>query len=325
MTSLLEERTVNITRSFIRPISNSSPSSPPKSRLHRQRMIWAYIFVSLPVIGLLVFSLIPIVFSGWVSLHEWNMLSPVNEMPWVGLDNYIYLITQDNVFRMALGNTFVFVIGGVASNVILGLGLALLLNSRLRGQALWRVLYFLPVVTAPLALGVIFAFIFNRNYGLINSLLVAIGLPRQPFLSSPYQSLLVIILIAIYQYVGYYIVIFSAGLQGIPQDYYDAASVDGANSWQRFWRITLPLLKPVMLFVVVTNTIGGLQVFDLVFSTTSGGPVNSTMTIVLHMYNTAFKFSRMGRASAMAFILFAIILTITIIQLRVLRDRTTEA
>ncbi len=302
-----------------------SESAPPRSHLHRQRMIWAYIFVSIPIIGLLVFSLIPILFSGWVSLHEWNMLSPVGEMPWVGLENYIYLLTQDNVFRQALVNTFVFVIGGVASNVVLGLGLALLLNSKLRGQSLWRVLYFLPVVTAPLALGVIFAFIFNRNYGLINSILVGIGIPRQPFLSSPYQALFVIILMAIYQYVGYYIVIFVAGLQGIPQDYYDAASVDGANAWQRFWRITLPLLKPVMLFVVVTNTIGGLQVFDLVFSSTAGGPVNSTQTIVLHMYNTAFKFSRMGRASAMAFILFGIILVITIIQLRVLRDRTERS
>lgn len=302
--------------------ANSPPT--PKGHLLRNRMIWAYVFVSLPVIGLLVFSLIPILFSGWVSLHNWDMLSPVGEMPWVGLDNYVYLITSDNVFRQALGNTFVFVIGGVASNVALGLGFALLLNSRLRGQTLWRVLYFLPVITAPLALGVMFAFIFNRNYGLINSILVAIGIPRQPFLASPYQALLVIIIMAIYQYVGYYIVIFVAGLQGIPQDYYDAASVDGANAWQRFWRITLPLLKPVMLFVIVTNTIGGLQVFDLVFSSTGGGPVNSTQTIVLHMYNTAFKFSRMGRASAMAFILFAIILTITVIQLRVLRDRTEE-
>ena len=287
-------------------------------------MIWAYIFVSIPVIGLLVFSLIPILFSGWVSLHNWDMLSPVADMPWVGLDNYIYLLTSDTVFRQALGNTFIFVVGGVGSNVALGLGFALLLNSRLKGQTLWRVLYFLPVITAPLALGVMFAFIFNRNYGLVNSILVSIGIPRQPFLASPYQALFVIIIMAIYQYLGYYIVIFVAGLQGISQDYYDAASVDGANGWQRFWKITLPLLKPVMLFVIVTNTIGGLQVFDLVFSSTGGGPVNSTQTIVLHMYNTAFKFSRMGRASAMAFILFAIILTITVIQLRVLRDRTEE-
>jgi ABC-type sugar transport system permease subunit len=291
-------------------------------------MIWAYVFISLPILGLLVFSLIPILFSGWVSLHDWNMLSPVGEMPWVGADNYIYLLTQDKVFGKALVNTFTFVVGGVGTNVVLGLGFALLLNSRLRGQTLWRILYFLPVITAPLALGVIFAYMFNRNYGLINSILVGLGIPRQPFLSSPYQALAVIIIMAIYQYVGYYIVIFVAGLQGIPQDYYDAASVDGANSWQRFWKITLPLLRPVMLFVVVTNTIGALQVFDLVYAGTSsgagsaGGPVNATMTVVLHMYNTAFKFSRMGRASAMAFILFAIILAITIVQLRVLRDRT---
>ncbi len=306
----------------------ATPTSVPRSNLFRQRMIWAYVFISLPVIGLFVFSLGPILFSGWVSLHEWNMLTPVGDMPWVGLENYLFLITQDEVFRRALVNTVLFVVGGVGTNVVLGLGFALLLNTRLHGQKLWRVLYFLPVITAPLALGVIFAFMFNRNYGLINSILVAIGIPRQPFLSSPYQALIVVILMAIYQYVGYYIVIFVAGLQGIPQDYYDAASVDGANARQRFWNITLPLLRPVMLFVVVTNTIGALQVFDLIFSATgsgavgAGGPVNSTMSVVLHMYNTAFKFSRMGRASAMAFILFAIILAITVVQLRVLRDRT---
>lgn len=312
------------------PARPATQSAAPKGHLLRHRTIWAYIFISLPILGLFVFSLGPILFSGWVSLHEWNMLTPVDEMPWVGLENYIYVITQDTVFHKALINTFTFVIGGVGTNVVLGLGFALLLNSRLRGQRLWRVLYFLPVITAPLALGIIFAFLFNRNYGLINSLLVAIGIPRQPFLASPYQALTVVILMAIYQYVGYYIVIFVAGLQGIPQDYYDAASVDGASAWQRFWKITLPLLRPVMLFVIVTNTIGALQVFDLVFSSTSsgagaaGGPANATMTVVLHMYNTAFKFSRMGRASAMAFVLFAIILTITIIQLRVMRDRTEE-
>jgi multiple sugar transport system permease protein len=312
-----------------RPLARPE-SKPTKSHLLRQRTIWAYVFISMPILGLFVFSLGPILFSGWVSLHEWNMLTPVAEMPWVGLDNFAYVITQDDVFHKALLNTFLFVVGGVGTNVVLGLGFALLLNSRLRGQRLWRILYFLPVITAPLALGVIFAFIFNRNYGLINSLLVAVGIPRQPFLASPYQALLVVILMAIYQYVGYYIVIFVAGLQGIPQDYYDAASVDGASAWQRFWKITLPLLRPVMLFVVVTNTIGALQVFDIVFSGTgsgagaasAGGPANATMTVVLHMYNTAFKFSRMGRASAMAFVLFGIILTITVIQLRLLRDRT---
>lgn len=290
----------------------------------RQRIFWAYVFVSVPFLGLLLFFVGPILFSLWVSLHDWNMITPVTQMKWRGLDNYVYLLTRDDVFPRALANTFIFAVGGVSVNVVLGLGFALLLNQPIKSKALWRVLYFLPVMTAPLALAVLFGFLFNRNFGFVNNLLVTLGIPRQPFLSHPDQALIVIIFIAIYQYVGYYIVIYLAGLQGIAQDFYDAASIDGANRWQRLRYITLPLLKPVTLFVVVTNTIGALQVFDLVFATTGGGPANRTMTVVLHMYNTAFKFSRMGRASAMAFILFAIILLITLIQLRLLRDRTRD-
>jgi len=296
----------------------------PKSAVLRRRMLWAYVFVAAPILALLVFLAGPILFSGWVSLHRWDMLSPVGDMPWRGLQNYVFLLTRDTIFIKALGNTFLFAIGGVGANTILGLGFALLLNSRIRGRAVWRVLYFMPVITAPLALAVMFSFIFDRNYGVVNSVITALGLPRQPFLSGPNQALMTLIFIAIYQYVGYYIVIFLAGLQGIPQDYYDAAQVDGAGNWQEFRFITLPLLRPVMLFVVVTNTIGALQVFDLVFATTGGAPANSSMTVVLHMYNTAFKFSRMGRASAMAFILFAIIMLITVMQVRLLRDRSYQ-
>jgi len=296
----------------------------PKSAVLRRRMFWAYAFVAAPVVALLVFLAGPILFSGWVSLHRWDMLSPVGEMPWRGLQNYVFLLTRDTIFIKALGNTFLFAIGGVGANTILGLGFALLLNSRIRGRTVWRVLYFMPVITAPLALAVMFSFIFDRNYGVVNNVITALGLPRQPFLSGPNQALMTLIFIAIYQYVGYYIVIFLAGLQGIPQDYYDAAQVDGAGNWQAFRFVTLPLLRPVMLFVVVTNTIGALQVFDLVFATTGGAPANSSMTVVLHMYNTAFKFSRMGRASAMAFILFAIIMLITVMQVRLLRDRAYQ-
>lgn len=287
----------------------------------RQRTFWAYMFVGVPFLGLLLFFVGPIFFSLWVSLHDWNMITPVTQMKWRGLDNYVYILTKDDVFRRALLNTFIFAVGGVSVNVVLGLGFALLLNQPIKAKALWRVLYFLPVMTAPLALGVLFGFLFNRNYGFVNSLLVSLGLPRQSFLSHPDQALMVIIFIAIYQFVGYYIVIYLAGLQGIPKDFYDAASIDGANSLQRLRYITLPLLKPVTLFVVVTNTIGALQVFDVVFATTGGGPANRTMTVVLYMYNTAFKFSRMGRASAMAFVLFLIILAITLAQLRLLSER----
>jgi multiple sugar transport system permease protein len=298
-----------------------APARRPRRRLPR-RAGWAYLFLTPALLGMTIFAVGPILFTGWVSFHEWNMLTPVGAMNSVGLGNYRYLLTEDHIFLMALKNTFIFAIAGVTVNTVLGLATALLLNTQLRLRTLWRTLYFLPVVTAPLALAVIWGALYNRNYGMINSLLIQLGLPPQPFLSSPDQALGAIIAIAVYQYVGYYTVIFLAGLQGIPEEYYDAAKVDGANSWQSFWKITLPLLRPVMLFVVVTNTIGALQVFDIVFATTGGGPANSTNVVVLHMYDTAFKFWRMGRATAMAFILFAVVMAITLIQLRLLRQKT---
>jgi len=305
------------------------PLAPVRRRLLSRRALWAYLFVSPAILALLLFTVGPILFTFWVSVHSWNIIEPIYQMPFVGLENYRYLLTKDAVFVRALRNTFVFAICGVGINTVLGLLGALLLNTRLRARVFWRTLFILPIVTAPLALGMMWAVLLNKNYGLVNTLLGLLGLPLQPFLSSPEQALACIIGIAVYQYVGYYIVIYLAGLQGIPQEYYDAAAVDGANRWQTFWHITLPLLRPVLLFIVVTNTIGALQVFDIVFAATTGlagetsggGPAGSTMVVVLHMYNTAFKFFRMGRATAMAVILFAIIFFITLIQLRLLQER----
>ncbi len=301
----------------------------PRPRWLSSRVLWAYAFVSPALVALLVFAAGPILFTFWVSLHEWNLITPVAQMPFLGLENYRYLFTKDMVFRQALRNTVVFTVCGVGTNTVLGLLGALLLNTPLRARVLWRTLFFLPIVTAPLALGMMWAALLNKNYGLINIILGFFRIPPQPFLSSPDQALASIIGIAVYQYVGYYIIIYLAGLQGIPQEYYDAAAVDGASRWQSFWHITLPLLRPVLLFIIVTNTIGALQVFDIVFAATTGGaetsgggPAGSTMVVVLHMYNTAFKFFRMGRATAMAAILFAIIFMITLAQLRLLRERT---
>ncbi len=309
-------------------ISNAHPAVTPGKRKQRRRGAlnhrtgWAYLFLTPALLGMVVFAVGPIFFTAWISFHSWNMITPVSELEGVGLENYRYLLTQDTVFPLALKNSFLFAIGGVLINTGLGLALALLLNSRLRLRTFWRTVYFLPVITAPLALGVIWGFLYNKNYGLINSFLLLLNLPPQEFLSSPDQALGSIVAIAVHQYVGYYTVIFLAGLQGIPEELYEAAKVDGANAWQSFWRITLPLLRPVMLFIVVTNTIGALQVFDIVFATTGGGPANSTNTVVLYMYDTAFKFWRMGRATAMAFILFGVVMLITLIQLRLLRQQT---
>lgn len=301
-----------------------------RRRLLPRRALWAYLFVSPAILALLLFAIGPILFTLWVSVHNWNLIEPISQMPFVGLENYRYLLTKDAIFRRGLRNTFVFTICGVGINTVLGLLFALLLNTRLRARVFWRTLFFLPIVTAPLALGMMWSTLLNKNYGLVNTLLGLFSFPRQPFLSSPEQALACIIGIAVYQYVGYYIIIYLAGLQGIPGEYYDAAAVDGANRWQTFWHITLPLLRPVLLFIVVTNTIGALQVFDIVFAATTGvagetsggGPAGSTMVVVLHMYNTAFKFFRMGRATAMAVILFVIIFVITFIQLRLLQERS---
>lgn len=304
------------------------PAIQPKRRRINHKVLWAYIFISPALLFLLIFALGPILFSGWVSLHNWDLITPIPKMKWMGLDNYRYILETDDIFSAALVNTIKFTVFGVGINTILGLAGALLLNSQIRFTTFWRTIYFLPIVTAPLALGMMFVSLLDKNFGLINTLLSYIGVSPQPFFSSPDQALACIIAIAIYQSVGYYIIIFLAGLQGIPQEYYDAAAVDGADKVQSFRYITLPQLRPVMLFLIVTNTIGALQVFDIVFATTTGGaetsgggPANSTMVVVLHMYNIAFKFFKMGRASAMAMILFAIIFVITLFQLRLLRSR----
>jgi multiple sugar transport system permease protein len=305
-------------------LTQARPRLPPLKALR------AYAFVSPAILALLLFTAGPFLFTLWVSAHKWNMITPVSQTPFIGLENYRYLLTKDAVFRRALRNTFVFTICGVGINTVLGLLGALLLNTRLRARVFWRTLFFLPIVTAPLALGMMWTALLGKNYGLINNLLGLLGMRPQPFLSSPDQALACIIGVAVYQYVGYYVVIYLAGLQGIPGEYYDAAAVDGANWWQTFWQITLPLLRPVLLFIIVTNSIGALQVFDIVFAATTGlagetsggGPAGSTMVVVLHMYNNAFKFFHMGRATAMALMLFGIIFVITLIQLRLLRERT---
>jgi ABC-type sugar transport system permease subunit len=161
----------------------------------------------------------------------------------------------------------------------------------------------------------------NSRYGMVNTVLDMVGIAQQPFLDSVSQALPTVIGVAIWQGIGYYMIIFLAGLQAIPSDLYEAARIDGASTWRLFWSITLPLLRPTMLFVVVVNTLSSLQVFDLPFILTEGGPVNSTNTLVLYMYDTAFRFLRMERATSMAVMLFLVIFVITLVQLRLLRER----
>ncbi|GBD16716.1 Lactose transport system permease protein LacF [bacterium HR26] len=287
----------------------------------RRRSVVGYAFVAPALAFLLVFAFLPFVFTIYVSLHEWNMLTPVTSMPFRGLENYRYLLLDDPLFRQTFANTVTFAVGNVALSTLLGLMVALALNSRVRFRTFWRAIYFLPYVTSSVAIAIVWANIYNANYGLLNGILEMLGLPPQRFLASVSQAMPSVIAVAVWHSVGYFMILFLAGLQNIPGELYDAAKVDGAGDWQRFRFITLPLLKPTMLFVVVVNTLISLQVFDLVFILTNGGPVNATNTLVLYMYRTAFEFTRMGRATAMAILLFLITFVITLVQLHLLRER----
>ena len=306
------------------------PTLPPlattATRVRRRRVsrkAWAgYAFIAPSMIFLVVFALAPFLFTIWVSLHQWNMLTPVTDMPWRGLANYRYLLTEDPLFRETFRNTVVFAVANVCISVVLALGVALLLNGPVRFRPFWRAAFFVPYITVPVAVAIVWQAMLNSRVGMINTLLSMAHLPEQPFLDSVSSALPTVIGVAIWQGIGYYMIIFLAGLQAIPHDLYEAGRIDGASTWRLFWSITLPLLRPTLLFVVVVNTLSSLQVFDLPFILTQGGPVNATNTLVLYMYDTAFRFLRMERATSMAVMLFLVIFVITLIQLRLLRERT---
>jgi multiple sugar transport system permease protein len=277
-----------------------------------------YGFLVPDVLGLLVFVALPIVGALYVSLHDWNGLGPLQ---FVGLDNYRTLMT-DGAFIDSLRITVTYVVAFVPSMFVGALGLALLVNQRLRPIAFFRASYFVPVMLSLVVASVIWSFIFDEHTGALNQILAIVGLHGPSWLGSTRWALVSVVIVALWQGVGYNMIIFLAGLQDIPRDFYEAASIDGAGAWSRFWRITLPLLRPSSTFVLVTTFISSFQVFDPVYVLTTGGPANATSATVFYIYENAFKFLRIGYASAMAMVLFLIVLVFSLIQLRFLRDQT---
>ncbi|HXT38275.1 MAG TPA: sugar ABC transporter permease [Chloroflexota bacterium] len=284
----------------------------------RRRDLAGWLFVAPVLIFSVIFFLGPLLFAIVLSLHQWDMISPVTQMTWVGFLHYVRLL-QDPLFRLILRNTFAYTLGSLVFIPPLSLGIAFLLNARVRLQWLWRTLYFTPVVTSTVALSIVWTHLFDQNFGPINALLGDLHLPLQPWLSSPTEAMLVVISLSVWQSLGYYAIIFLAGLQGIPQELYEAGSLDGAGQWAQFRSITLPLLRTTTLFVIVIITINALQVFVPIFVITNGGPVDTTDVVVLKMYDVAFNYLQMGTASAMAMILFLIVLICTLIQFRLAR------
>ncbi|GLI05881.1 ABC transporter permease [Paenibacillus tyrfis] len=293
--------------------------APQKRRLglKKQRYVFVYTSLLLPLLFFVSIRILPILYSFNVGFREWDMLS--EEKPFVGLDNYAALF-QDEVFLQALKNTLVYVLAGVPGQVAAGLAVALLLQRIGRLRGLFRTIYFIPYVTSVVAVSWVFRWMLMKN-GVVNGILLSLGLDPQLFLGSPSQAIYLVIAAMIWQGVGFQMLIFLTGLEGIPRLYYDAAAIDGAGAWQRFVHITLPLLNPVIVFSVVIGSIDYLQSFTQVLNMTSGGPLNSTVSIVLYIYNLAFKHFNMGQAAAATVVLFALILLLSLLQLKVLSKK----
>ena len=282
-------------------------------RLRRRETSAAYGFLLPNLIGFVVFTFLPVLAALVISFTDWDLLTPP---AWAGLDNYRQLVV-DPLFRQVLRNTALYVLGTVPLQMALALAVALALNQRIPGQLFFRTAYFMPVVASTVAVALVWRWIFNYDFGLLNSFLYMIGIQDPPnWLGSTRWALVSVIIMSVWQQVGYSMVLFLAGLQGVPQQLYEAAKIDGAGPWARFFFITLPMLSATTFFVLVIGVINSFQVFDQAFIMTQGGPANATNTIVYNIYQNAFQFFKMGYASAMAWVLFAIIFVVTLIQFR---------
>ena len=283
----------------------------------------SYLFILPAVTVLLVFLFIPIIASFLLSFSSCDVYSITDwrRITFVGLTNYISLF-KDDVFWKSLRNTSIFVGVGVPLSIAVSLLMAVVLNETyIKLKSLFRAAYFIPVITTLVAIAVIWKWLYNPDYGLVNWFLGILGVPPQNWLMNTKLALPSLIVMAIWKGFGYNMVIFLAGLQAIPLSLYESAKVDGADRWQSFWYITIPGLKPTTQFIIITTLIGYFQFFEEPYVMTQGGPMNSTISIVLHMYHYGFKFFQFGYASAIAYVLFAIIFCFTLLQLKLQSNR----
>lgn len=282
------------------------------SRKSIKNNFWAAFFLAPSLIGLLVFMVGPILSSLGLAFSSWDPLLP-STFNFVGLENFTALLGDDK-FWAALGHTFAYLAGYIPLVLITGLGAALLLNRRLVGQSLFRAAFFTPVISAWVAVALLWTWIFNPQYGLVNFLLGLLGIQGPAWLFDPDWAMLAIVITSVWKDTGYLMAMFLNGLQNIPDEYYEAASIDGANAWQRFLHITVPMLSPTTFFALIISLISSFQVFDQVWIMTSGGPAGATTTVVEQIVNNAFRYNRMGYAAALSWVLFLLVFIATIIQ-----------
>ena len=280
-----------------------------------------YVFIAPVIVFAVLLFIGPLLFAAYISFTSWDGVSTPK---WVGMENYAYLTGRDRFFLTSIWNTFYFAAGSVVVGVPAALIAAALID-RSKYQSFWRTVYWLPMITNIVAVAYIWWYILNDTSGLLNRTLDLFGLPGPNWLTSTSISMFSVILVASWMSVGQNVLLFLSGLNEIDETYYEAARLDGASSLQLFWHVTIPLLRPTILFVLITSLISSLSSFVLMLVLTEGGPARSTTVTGLYLYDMAFTDLRLGRASAAAYILFAIILAVSLMQLRLLRRGGVEA
>jgi multiple sugar transport system permease protein len=274
-------------------------------------------FLAPAMIYICIFTLGPVLFSLYISFFRWEVLNPLKTF--VGLNNYIELF-KDPLFWRSMLNTFIYSLH-VPFSMVIALMLAMALQRKFRGVTILRTLFFLPYVTSFVAISTVWKWLYNTDFGLLNYIFGFFGAEPVNWLSNPATAMIAVMIMSIWLQMGYMMVIFIAGLQAIPQHLYEAASIDGASFWTQFRRITLPLLRPTIFFVLVTALIGSFQVFTYIYVMTQGGPLHSTEVLVYHIYKNAWEYFRMGYASALSWMLFLLIMVITLINFTYFKKR----
>lgn len=283
----------------------------PRKKMTKEN--WTGIaFITPALVLLFIFLFIPFFMTVGYSFTNYNILKP-DRMEFVGIKNFIRL-TQDTVFLKSIVNTFVFVILVVPLQVCLALGLALMINRKMKGISVYRLAFFAPTVLSLVVVSILWTYIYNPNNGLLNSLLGSVGIGPFKFLNDPKTAMLCIVILSAWQGCGFQMMIFLSGLQDIPQYLYEAAAVDGATKWHQFWHITIPGLKNITVFISLSIVVSAFQLIIQPMMMTAGGPQNSTMTIVYEIYQTGFKYNKMGYGSAMALVFTVMVLILTLIQ-----------
>lgn len=291
----------------------SQPKKRRWNRMQRKESLAGFLFVSPMLIGVSVMVLLPILAAFCLSFTEWSMVTGIKGIKWVGMENFDKLF-QDSKFLQALRNNAVFLLT-VPAYMAISLVLAVLINKFVYFKDFFKVIYFLPYISSVVAVATVWRVLFHPSMGPVNQFLMSIGIADPPkWIADPDYALISVMMISVWISIGYNMIVYMAGLQSIPQDLYEAADIDGANGFVRFFRITLPLLSPTTFFLLITGIIYTFKVFDLIQVLTQGGPAGSTNVIVYYLYDTAFINLKMGYASAQAIILFLCVLAITFIQ-----------